>query len=76
MTLAQLEKRIAAVEAELERLRDVVRTEDEWHLPWWRRISGSFEGDAMYADAMKLGRSYRKATPGRKRKRRNGRPGH
>jgi hypothetical protein len=62
MSIAQLEKRLAAVEAELAKLKNSVQPEDEGRLPWWRRITGRFEGDRMYARAMKLGKEYRKGS--------------
>ena len=28
--------------------------------PWWERIAGTFDQDPIYANAMKLGRRYRR----------------
>ncbi len=71
MTSTALEKRVAAVEEELARLKSKVQGM-ETPKPWWERISGTFENDPVYEQAMKLGRQYRKSlkprTPHRKTK--------
>ena len=71
MTASALEKRVAALEGELARLRDKLEAA-EAAKPWWERIAGTFEKDPVYEQAMKMGREYRKslspAKPDRKRK--------
>ena len=74
MTVQQLETRVAALEAEVARLRS--RIEDsaqrgkntDGNEPWWRRIAGTFEGDPIYAEAMRLGREYRESLRPRPRR--------
>lgn len=60
MSDMKLERRMADLEKEVESLRKRVE-ELTGSKPWWETISGSFEGDAVYAQAMKLGRQYRRA---------------
>jgi hypothetical protein len=60
MTVSSLEKRVAALEEELARLRKKIDTEQAAK-PWWERIAGTFENDPVYARAMKLGREYRQS---------------
>ena len=60
MTPAQLEKRVAVLEAELAKLKRKVEGADASH-PWWERIAGTFENDPIYEKAMKLGQQYRRS---------------
>ncbi len=57
---ARLEKRVAALEEELARLRSKVEEIDALK-PWWERIAGTFQDDPVYEKAMKLGRQYRQS---------------
>ena len=60
MTNAELEKRIAALEAEVALLKSKVeKNPDKSELPWWRQIIGTFADDPMHEEAMRLGREYR-----------------
>jgi hypothetical protein len=68
----QIEKRIAALEDELSRLRSKVESMDAVK-PWWERIAGTFHDDPAYEKAMKLGQHYRrslKGGPGRRKRER------
>ena len=70
MTSAQLEKRLAALEEELAKLKEKVQGQDASQ-PWWERIAGTFQDDPVYEAAMKLGRQYRRSAklgPPRNRK--------
>lgn len=58
MSATNLEKRIAALEEELSTLKSRMDALDTSG-PWWERIAGTFQGDPVYAKAMKLGREYR-----------------
>jgi len=60
MSSSALEKRVAALEGELARLRRRIEAE-ETARPWWERIAGTFEKDPIYERAMKMGREYRKS---------------
>jgi hypothetical protein len=59
MGKTSLEQRMAELEQELAALRkkveDLAGTK-----PWWERIAGTFEHDAVYEQAMRLGREYRR----------------
>jgi hypothetical protein len=65
MTPATLEKRIAALEEELAKLKSKVETATPAQ-PWWERIVGTFARDPVYEKAMKLGREYRQSLEPRK----------
>ena len=55
----KIEKRIAALEAEMESVKDRLKKNQQ---PWWEAIYGTFADDPHYEAAMKLGRRYRKAS--------------
>jgi hypothetical protein len=78
MTRASVEQRVAALESELERLKQAVQADPR---PWWQQIYGMFKDDPAYEEAMKLGRAYReslrpkaKTATNKRRKKTNGRP--
>ena len=52
MTPAQLEKRVAVLEAELAKLKSKVEGYDA-SKPWWEKIAGTFQDDPIYEEAMK-----------------------
>ena len=67
MSSSAIEKRVAALEEELARLRRKIEVAESTR-PWWERIAGTFEKDPVYEQAMKMGREYRKSLhPARKR---------
>lgn len=60
----QLEERVAFLEAEVARLKDVLEngsSDQPLTSPWWEKIAGTFADEPMYDEAMKLGREYRDA---------------
>ena len=59
MTSTAIEKRLAALEEELARLKGKVQGMETASMPWWERIAGTFENDQVYKQAMNLGRRYR-----------------
>ena len=62
MASVELEQRVAALEAEVASLKARFETPTAAkELPWWERIAGSFEGDPLYEEAMRLGREWRES---------------
>ncbi len=58
MSTTQIEKRLAALEAEVERLKQAPR---DGGVPWWKANFGAFAGDPHFQEAMRLGRAYRQS---------------
>lgn len=56
----ELEQRLADLEAEMSKLKSKVDKLDSAD-PWWERITGTFEDDPIYDEAMKRGREYRES---------------
>jgi hypothetical protein len=73
MSKANLETRVAALENEVARLKDLVGSENK---TGWKSFVGLFSGDPSFEEAMKLGRQYRESTrpkPRRKKRSNNAR---
>jgi len=64
MAVKELELRVAALETEMALLRAKL------HRPWWEKISGTFDDDPTYEEAMALGRAYRESLRPKPAKRR------
>jgi hypothetical protein len=62
MATISLKDRVAALEAEVARLKAKVEGLATPALPWWEQIWGTFANDPIYAEAMRLGREYREST--------------
>ena len=60
MASLQLEQRVAALEAEVIKLKDRLEAKDQTQ-PWWEQIAGTFENDLIYDHAMRLGHHYRQS---------------
>ena len=59
MATTSLEERVAALEAEMARLKQQLQPEPK--KPWWQERIGAFANDPMYDEAMRLGREYRES---------------
>jgi len=69
MTTMKLKDRVAALEAEVARLKEIVINSRPKE-PWWKEIVGAFRGDPAFLEAMRLGREYRESfRPASKKKR-------
>ncbi len=69
MSVAELERRVRALEDEVARLRKRLRGGDTDLRPWWQRIWGTFAGDPAFEEAMRLGREYRESLRPKPRRR-------
>ncbi len=66
MSTTKLKDRVAALEAEVAKLKEIVgNSKDE--RPWWKKIAGAFAGDPAFLEAMRLGREYREGLRPKKR---------
>ena len=69
-----LEDRVAALEAEVVRLKQLVGPQKK-AAPWWEEWAGAFLNDPYFEKAMKYGRQYRESLrprKGGKRKKKDG----
>jgi hypothetical protein len=75
MPTNNLEERLAALEAEVDKLKAKLK-EDQ--TPWTAKIWGAFRNDPMYEEAMALGRKWRESfrPKSAKKGKRNGRSRH
>lgn len=60
MTMAEMEKRLEALELQVSRLTRRRRREHS-DQPWWRELRGAWAGDPIFEEAMRIGREYRKS---------------
>jgi hypothetical protein len=65
----KLEKRIAALERQVAKLQQQQLSKPSAGRAWLDDLYGKFAGDPVFANAMKLGREYRKSLgrPGKRR---------
>jgi hypothetical protein len=69
MSALSVEERLAALEAEVGQLKQRLESPVTPTMPWWEKISGTFAGDPIYKEAMKLGHQYRRSLHRAPRKR-------
>jgi hypothetical protein len=63
MAVGSLEERVAALEAEMARLKQERTSAEGASIPWWERRFGAFKDDPAYDEAMRLGAEYRRSQP-------------
>lgn len=61
MAVAQIEQRVAALEAEVTLLKQKLEAVTKPATPWWQEIYGTFADDPLYEEAMRSGREYRES---------------
>jgi hypothetical protein len=68
MATPKLEDRVAALEAEVAKLKAMLQGEKPSSDPWLEHVWGSFANDPIYEEAMRLGREYRESLRPKPRK--------
>jgi hypothetical protein len=61
MNAANLKERMAALEAEVGRLRTKLDQQLKLSKPWTEQIAGIFADDSAFEEAMRPGRRYRES---------------
>lgn len=61
MAAAELELRVAALEAEMARVKEQLDKSAGSQGDWLDEIFGAFDHDPIYEEAMRLGREYRES---------------
>ncbi len=59
--VANLEKRVDALEREIRSLKSAVR-KSKYEGPWWERLAGAFKDDRMFDEMVEAGRKYRRSS--------------
>ncbi len=62
MAAPSLEDRVAALETELEQLKQQHVAHPIETDPWWKKIVGIYKDDPAYEEAMRLGREWRESS--------------
>lgn len=57
----QLEARIVTLEKELAHLKQMLSDVLQKKEPWWLKVTGSFEDDPTFDEAVRLGQEWRKS---------------
>jgi hypothetical protein len=69
MASVPLEDRVAALEAEVARLKAKVEGEPRTSADWLDKVWASFADDPLYEEAMRLGREWRESSRPKPQKR-------
>ena len=70
MVAASLQQRVAALEAEVARLKARIEAKEQPADPWLQTVWGAFADDPAFEEAMRLGREYRESLRPKRLKRR------
>ena len=58
----RLEVRVAALEAELAQLKQMMQSGSlQQEVPWWLKVAGSFKDDPTFDDAVRFGQEWRQS---------------
>lgn len=68
MAAAQLELRVATLEAEMAQVKERLENPPNSQGDWLDDIFGAFDNDPIYEEAMRLGREYRESLRPKPRK--------
>ena len=73
MTISQLSKRVAELEAQVKRLQEQLRPVDKSSPAHWLATAGMFKDDPIWDEINRLGREYRESLrPGYKKAKKDG----
>jgi len=56
-----LEARVATLETELAQLKQLLAEILPTKAPWWAKVTGSFESDPTFDEAVRAGQEWRKS---------------
>ncbi len=76
MSAIPIEKRVAALEAEVARLKEKIEKGANPNQDWLDKVWGAFADDPTFEEATRLGREWRESfrpKPAKKKKRKNAR---
>ncbi len=73
MAVQEIELRVAALEAEMARLKEQLAKSAGAERDWLDEIFGVFDNDPIYEEAMRLGREYRESLRPKQAKRKKNR---
>lgn len=62
MSKNKLEERVSSLEQEMAEVKKLLPNNHHISLPWWEKISGTFENNSAFETAMELGNEYRKTS--------------
>ncbi len=57
----RLEARVATLEAELVQMKQMLSGFLQKESPWWLKVTGSFENDPTFDEAVRFGQEWRKS---------------
>jgi len=57
----QLEARVATLETELAQMKQMLSGFIQKQVPWWLKVTGSFENDPTFDEAVRLGQEWCKS---------------